>query len=103
MICYLVAIKNEFPKHVIEIFWNIRRHYAVLKKKHVLTHDPQIQWGLLCSEIGRPFVLQETVKMVDCAYFDFIVNCGIIFWGNSPHSIKVLRYERIQVELLLDT
>ena len=35
----------------------------------------------------KPFVTQDTFKMVYHSYFHSIINYGIIFWGNSSYSI----------------
>ena len=36
----------------------------------------------------KPFISQETLNMVYYVYFHSIMNYGLIFWGNSPHSAK---------------
>jgi hypothetical protein len=33
----------------------------------------------------KPFMSQETMKIVDCAYCHSIINYGLIFWGNFAH------------------
>jgi len=34
----------------------------------------------------KPFMSQQTLKMVYCAYLHSIMNYGLIFWGNSSYS-----------------
>ena len=34
---------------------------------------------------------QETLNMVYCATFCLVMNCGLIFWGNSSHRAKIFK------------
>jgi hypothetical protein len=36
----------------------------------------------------------ETLKIVYYAYFNSVVNYGLIFWGNSSHSIKIFKIQK---------
>ena len=36
----------------------------------------------------------ETLEMVDYAYFHSIMNCGLIFLGNSSHSVKIFKIQK---------
>jgi hypothetical protein len=42
----------------------------------------------------EPCMQQETLKMVYYAYFNSIVNCGVIFCGNSSHSAKIFKIQK---------
>jgi hypothetical protein len=44
----------------------------------------------------EPFMTQGTLRLVYCAYFHSIMNYRLIFWGNSPHSPKILKRERTE-------
>jgi hypothetical protein len=43
---------------------------------------------------------QETLKMVYYAYFYPIVNCGLIFWGNSSHSVKFFKIQNNIIRII---
>jgi hypothetical protein len=48
----------------------------------------------------KPFLLQETLKMVYYAYFHFIMNCGLIFWGNCSHSAKNFKIHKNIIRMI---
>jgi len=37
----------------------------------------------------KPYVTANTLKVIYYSYFHFIMTYSLIFWGNSPDSIKV--------------
>ena len=48
----------------------------------------------------KPFLLQETLKMVYYAYFHSIMNCGSIFWGNCSHSAKNFKIQKNIIRMI---
>ena len=42
----------------------------------------------------KPVMSQKTLKMVDYACFYSIVNYGLIMWGNSSRSTKILKTQK---------
>jgi hypothetical protein len=43
---------------------------------------------------------QEVLMMVYRAYFHSVLCYGIIFWGNSPHSIEVFRLQKSVIRII---
>jgi hypothetical protein len=54
------------------------------------------QVSAICYEITSvmPLMAQETLKMVYYAYFHSIIIYGLIFWKNSPQSVKIFKIQR---------
>jgi hypothetical protein len=50
-----------------------------------------------CHPLGsvKPFMSQETLKIVDYVCFLSIMKYGLIFWGNSSHVQKFFKHRRI--------
>jgi hypothetical protein len=48
----------------------------------------------------KPFMSQETLKMVYCTYFPSIMNYGLIFWGNSSHSAKIFKRQKNIIRII---
>jgi hypothetical protein len=48
---------------------------------------PKLSAACYAMRSIKPFMSQETLKMVYHAYFHSIMNYGLIFWGNSSHSL----------------
>jgi len=42
----------------------------------------------------KPFVIQDTLKMVYHSGFHSIINYGIIFWGNSLYSNSIFKQQK---------
>lgn len=42
----------------------------------------------------------EKFKMVNCAYFHYMMNGGIIFWKNIPHSVKVFKIQKNVIAII---
>jgi len=42
----------------------------------------------------KPYMSQETLKMVYCVYFYSIRRCGLICWGNSSHSANMFKVQK---------
>jgi hypothetical protein len=65
---------------------------------HWISHMDQLLPKLCAAcyavRVLKPFMTQETLAMVYYAYFHSIMNNGIIFWGNSPHSINIFRLQK---------
>jgi hypothetical protein len=41
------------------------------------------------------------LKIVYYSYFNSIINDGLPFWGNSPHSIKIFRMQKNIIKIML--
>jgi hypothetical protein len=44
--------------------------------------------------VANPYMLQETIRMIYFSYFHSVMTCGIIFCGNSPHSVHIFRLQK---------
>jgi len=43
--------------------------------------------------IVKPFLLQVVLKRIYYAYLHSVMTYGLLFWGNSLHSMKLLRLQ----------
>jgi hypothetical protein len=41
--------------------------------------------------------------MIYYAYFHSLMNCGLIFWGNSPYSIHIFRLQKKVIRIITST
>jgi hypothetical protein len=48
----------------------------------------------------KQYVNQKTLMMVYYAYFHEIMNYGIIFWGNSPHSVNIFCLQKKVIRII---
>ena len=49
----------------------------------------------------RPFLSQESLKMVYYSYFHSIMMYGIIFWGNSYYSMNTFRLQKKTIRIIM--
>jgi hypothetical protein len=42
----------------------------------------------------RPFVSHESMRTIYYSYFHTVMSYGIIFWGNSAHSINIFKLQK---------
>jgi hypothetical protein len=49
----------------------------------------------------KPFVTQDTLKMVYHTGLHSIINYGIIFWGNSLYSNSVLKQQKRIIRIII--
>jgi len=55
---------------------------------------PELSTACYAIRVVKLFMTQETFMMVYYAYFHSIMNYGIIFRGNSPHSTNTFRLQK---------
>jgi hypothetical protein len=48
----------------------------------------------------KPIMSQKSLRMIYFAYVHSIMTYGIIFWGNSPYSIKIFRIQKKVVRIV---
>jgi len=49
----------------------------------------------------KPYVTAKTLKMIYYSSFHFIMTCGLIFWTNSPDSIKIFRLQKKIIRIMM--
>jgi hypothetical protein len=69
-------------------------------KNHVAKIIPKLSRACYAVRAMYPFSSLNTLKMIYFAYFHSIVNYGIIFWGNSTESNKVLLVQKKVIRIM---
>jgi hypothetical protein len=59
-------------------------------------------WQLWCWTI-KAFMCQENLKSIYYSYFHSLMTYGIIFWGNSTHSIHVFRLQKRVIRIITNS
>jgi hypothetical protein len=49
----------------------------------------------------KPFLSQESLKMVYYSYFHSIITYGLIFWGNSYYSNTIFRLQKRTIRIIV--
>jgi hypothetical protein len=51
----------------------------------------------------RPFVSQESLRMIYVSYFHAVMSYGIIFWGNSSHSGNIFKLQKRVIRIITNS
>jgi hypothetical protein len=77
-----------------------------------ITDIMHIQYLTLIGKLNRScFAIQsvksilplDTLKMMYFSYVHSIITYGVIFWGNSPYSIKIFRMQEIIIRIITNS
>jgi hypothetical protein len=49
--------------------------------------------SLLAIRTAKPYITQDTLRMIYFSYFHTIVSYGIIFWGSSSNGVNTSRHQ----------
>jgi hypothetical protein len=49
----------------------------------------------------KPIMSQRSLRMIYFAYIHSIMTYGIIFWGNSPYSIKLFSIQKKAIRIIM--
>jgi len=50
----------------------------------------------------KPHVTISTLKIIYFSYFHSVMTYGLLFWGNSPDSIKIFRLQKKIIRIMMD-
>ena len=70
-------------------------------KTHINIILPKLSLASLALRVVKPFLSQDSLKMVYYSYFHSIMTYGLIFWGNSHHSNIIFRLQKRIVRIIL--
>ena len=69
-------------------------------KAHIDQLIPKLCTACYAIRTVKPFMCQENLKSVYYSYFHSLITYGIIFWGNSSHSIHVFRLQKRVIRII---
>jgi len=75
-------------------FLGITQDNRLTWETHIDTFIPKLSSARVAIRAVRPFMSQESLKMVYYSYFHSIMMYGIIFCGNSYYSRNIFRLQK---------
>jgi hypothetical protein len=72
-------------------------------KDHIDFLLPKLCMACYSVRTIKPFMCQENLKSIYYSYFHSLMTYGIIFWGNSTHSIHVFRLQKRVIRIITDS
>ena len=77
-------------------FWGLTINDSMSWKTHIDAILPKLSSACFAIRSVKPYVSFLTLKAIYYAYFHAIMLYGVIFWGQSPDSLKVfLLHKRV--------
>jgi len=61
---------------------------------HIAYIIPKLSTACYIMRNVKSYRLLNTMKTIYCSYFNSIMSYGLPFWGNSPHSQKIIRIKK---------
>jgi hypothetical protein len=86
--CYIMRSINSLNSELNPIY-----HLLALLGYHHILHVSRIR--------VKPFMSLITLKTVYYSYFNAVINYGLPFWGNSPHSIKIFKMQKRIIRIMI--
>jgi hypothetical protein len=63
-------------------------------KNHIDEFKVKLSKACYADRSLRPFVSHESLRMIYYLYFHTLMSYGILFWGNSAHSINIFELHK---------
>ena len=62
---------------------------------------PKLSASCFVARAIKPFVKQDTLKMVYYAHFHLLINYGVIFWRNCTYSNSVFKLQKRIIRIII--
>jgi hypothetical protein len=72
-------------------------------KAHIDHLLPKLCMACYSFRTIKPFICQENLKSICYSYFHSLMTYGIIFWGNSTHSIHVFQLQKRVIRIITNS
>jgi hypothetical protein len=70
-------------------------------RTHIDTIIPKLSSASFAMRVVKPFLSQDSLKMVYYSYFHSIMTYGLIFWGNSHYSNIIFRLQKRIIRIIV--
>jgi hypothetical protein len=70
-------------------------------KNHIDTIIPKLSSTCFAVRAIKPFLSQESLKMVYFSYFHSIMTYGLVFWGSSYHNNTIFKLQKRIIRLMM--
>jgi hypothetical protein len=97
----IIGYNNKFISiSTITMFLGMIIENMLSWKAHIDQLIPKLCTACYAIRTVKPFMCQENLKSVYYSYFHSLITYGIIFWGNSSHSIHVFRLQMRVIRII---
>jgi hypothetical protein len=72
-------------------------------KNHIDHLMSKLNSACLAVRMVNSIMSQEALRIIYFPYVHSTITCGIIFWGNLPHSIKIFRIQKKIIRIITNS
>jgi len=69
-------------------------------KTHIECIKSKLSSACYVMRLVKPYVTINTLRMIYYSYSHCVMTYGLLFWGNSPHSIKIFRLQKKIIRIM---
>jgi len=73
------------------INWNCHIEYII----------PRLSSACYIMRSIKPYMSLNTLRTIYYSYFNSIISYGLLFWGNSTHSLKIFRLQKKIIRIMI--
>jgi hypothetical protein len=70
-------------------------------KGHIDYIIPKLSSACYVIRTIKPYVSQNTLKIIYYSYFHSVMNYGLLFWGSSTESIKIFKLQKKMIRIIM--
>ena len=97
-----IKIENKYIATVNEIkFLGLIIDNKLSWKGHIDHIIPKLSSACYCIRTVKPYVAHNTLKTIYHSYFHSIMTYGLLFWGSSAESTKILKLQKKVVRIMM--
>jgi len=97
----VVSLKNKLITSTSNSkFLGIVIENSLSWKAHIDQFIPKLCTACYAITAIKSFMSLDTLQLVYYSYFHCLINYGIIFWGNSSHSIHIFRLQTRVIRII---
>jgi hypothetical protein len=99
----IVLLKNQIKNTTSTKFLGLTIDETLSWKYHIHQVLPRLSSACYAIRVTAPLVSEDTLRMIYYSYAHSIISYGIIFWGNSPHSISVFKIQKQVIRIMTNS
>jgi hypothetical protein len=70
-------------------------------KSHIEYVMPKLSSACYAMILVKPYVSQNTIRMIYYSYFHSIMTYGLLFWGHSSGTLQIFRLQKKIIRIVL--
>jgi len=67
---------------------------------HIEYNVPRLSSACYIMRSIKPYMSSNTLKIIYYSYFNSIISHSLLFWGNSPYSLKIFRLQKKIIRIM---